>query len=382
MKDHREKQRGRLLPWVTAAILAVLGVGMLRDAAAMAAGVRRGLAVCGSVLIPSLFPFMVLCTLLAAGDGARVLSFPLRPVTTRVLKLPADLGAVVLLSLVGGYPVGAKMIASLLEQKRIDRKTAERMLCFCVNAGPSFLISAVGTGLLFSRRAGLLLFFVQTATTLLLGWIISLRVRRPTAPAAAAAPTEKGSAVLVQAVQGSVSAILTMCGFAILFSGLLALLEAWGTVEGVAALLGIRETVVRAGISGLLEVTAGCMAAVEVGGKLSIGLLAATISFGGLSVLFQVFSCFPAKAVRFRPLVVARLAHAGISTLLMVPLYEHFCGTTSVWASGQPPLLQLDRKTTLLSVCLLGMCTIFTLSLGEWNNRPCRRCKKSRHSLQ
>lgn len=356
--------RPRLTPVATALGIAAVAVGLLVDSAAVGEGVRRGLDICGSVLIPSLFPFMALASFLSLTDYARILSLPLRPLTTRVLKLPGELGVIVLMSLIGGYPVGARMIASLLEQRRIDRKTAERMLCFCVNSGPSFLISAVGVGLFLSKTAGAILFATQTAATLLVGGLVSLRVPRPKS-GAAQPPVASGSVALVLAVQGATSAMLAMCAFAILFSGLLSLLTASGAVASLAAALPVGEPVAAALLSGLLEVTSGCIAAAKVGGTLSFALASAAVSFGGLSVLFQIFSCFSAGAVSFRALVLSRVAHMGLSTAMAVPLYLKFCAHQTAWLALQPPLMQADGKTSLISVCLLGMCCIFTLSLGE-----------------
>lgn len=361
--------RGKQVNWgwlrtATALGIAAVGVGLLVDSAAIGAGVRRGLEICGGVLIPSLFPFMVLSVFLSMTDYARILSIPLRPLTTRVFKLPADLGVVVLLSLIGGYPVGAKMIAGLLEQRRIDRPTAERMLCFCVNSGPSFLIAAVGAGMFFDRTVGVILFATQTAATLIIGWLVSRRARLPTA-GSRVAPQAAGAAALVAAVQSATSAMLAMCAFAILFSGLLAMLNAMGIAAKLAAVLPVGEAVVQAAISGFLEVTSGCIAASRVNGTLSFVLVSVIVSFSGLSVLFQIFSCFGNAPIRFRPLVLARVAHAGLSTAMAVPLYNKFCAHTSVWLALRPPLAEVDARTTLISVCLLGMCAIFTLSLGK-----------------
>lgn len=165
MMATKRTKRPRLLPMMTAVGIALLAVGLLADAAAVSEGVRRGLEVCGGVLIPSLFPFMALSGFLSITEYGRILSAPLRAVTTRIYKLPGDLGVIVLLSMIGGYPVGAKMIAGLLERGRIDRETASRMLCFCVNSGPSFLISAVGVGMFRDRSAGVILFATQTIAT-------------------------------------------------------------------------------------------------------------------------------------------------------------------------------------------------------------------------
>ena len=87
------------------------------------------------------------------------------------------MGSVVLLSLIGGYPMGAKSIAGLLEQGRLDRATAQRMLPFCCCAGPSFIITAVGSGMFGSAQAGILLYLVQLFVSILLGAVLGMRER-------------------------------------------------------------------------------------------------------------------------------------------------------------------------------------------------------------
>lgn len=81
------------------------------------------------------------------------------------------------MSFVGGYPVGAKTIASLVREKKLSQETAARMLCFSVNAGPSFLIGTVGVALLGSPRLGWILLFAQIASAFLIGGIVSRRAK-------------------------------------------------------------------------------------------------------------------------------------------------------------------------------------------------------------
>ena len=134
---------GKLL---AAMLAAVVGVGILTRSQDLAQGIAQGLRVSAGVLIPALFPFMILSTYLILTDGARILSIPLRPVTKYLFRLPAEHGAVVFISLIGGYPVGGKMISGLLEQGKLDGPTAERMIALCFGASPAFVITAVGAG--------------------------------------------------------------------------------------------------------------------------------------------------------------------------------------------------------------------------------------------
>jgi len=354
----------KVLPVLCTLGIALLGMGILADSTAVAQGIRDGLGVCGNVLVPSLFPFMALAGYVSRTDFARLLSLPLAPVTTRVFKLPAELGAVVLLSLVGGYPVGARMISDLLAEGRIQRKTAQRMLCFCVNSGPSFLVSAVGVGMLMDRRAGVILLGSQILATLLVGAVVSLRAKEPPGMKPRAAKTG-GTAAFVSAVSGASSSMLVMCAFAVLFSAGLSLLRSSGVVEALAEALSLREAVVSAVLGGLLEVTSGCLNAVKVGGLPGFGLLCAAVSFGGLSVICQVMSCFEGQEMGFRGYLLSRGAHAAIAAAVAVPLYSAFCGERSVLAAAYPPVMHSDGKTWIISVCLMAMCSILVMNIGK-----------------
>lgn len=352
-----------------AVCVAALGVGLLVDSAAVGQGIRDGLAVCGNVLIPSLFPFMALAGFVSRTGYADILALPLSPVTTKLYKLPAECGAVVLLSLVGGFPVGARMTANLLEQKRISRETAQRMLCFCVNSGPSFLISAVGAGMLMSKRAGVILLVTQTLSTLIVGTVVSRNAEIP-APADGGTRKPGGAGAFVEAVSGASSSMLIMCAFAVLFSGLLALLQSSGLLPWLADALALPAAVVTAAAGGLFEVTAGCLAGARVGGIGGFALISASVSFCGLSVICQVMSCFQGQQMRFGQFFRCRLAHIVCALALALPLYRMFCGDQNVWLPTDPPLMRADERTWVISICLLAMCSILVLS-------TVRRRKKS-----
>lgn len=351
--------------YIVAVMTAAVGVGFLTQAPAVSEGVRFGLKTCAGILIPALFPFMVLSSFLSLTSAARILSAPLTPVTTKIFKLPKEFGAIVLLSLIGGYPVGAKSISLLLSQGRISKRTAERMLCFCVNSGPSFLITAVGTGMLADRTAGVILFVTQTAATLIIGAVVSIRAK----PAKAEAmPVEmRGTAALVEAVSSASSAMLAMCSFAVLFSGVLSLATASGITDKIADILHINGDMAAAAIAGAFEVTSGCVRAAGLSGNAAFAMISAIVSFGGLSVLFQIMSCFRENPIRFGPLLLARLSHMVISTTMAMPLYRIFCEIHPVFsASGRPVAIHTDARMAFVSFCLLCMCAITTLS-GQRN---------------
>lgn len=356
------KQRVRA--WITAAIALWMGIGLLTGSAVVSDGIRRGLEVCAGALIPALFPFMVLSCFLTRTDAARILSIPLTPITTRLFRLPGELGATVLLSLIGGYPVGAKMTANLLAQGKIEHSTAERMLCFCVNASPSFMISAVGVGMLGSYKAGAVLFGAQTMATILVGAIVSVRVPRP-ARKKVSPQTNPVMPAFVSAVTDASSAMLGMCSYAILFAGLLSLLTASGAPAAVADLFHVEPLIVEALAAGLFEVTTGCIAAAKPGGMAAILLINFCCSFGGLSVIFQIISCFEGASMRFWPFLLTRGLHFLLSAGISAALFQRAFGDINVMAVSDPPILQSDGRTWVVALCLLAMCSIVLVLIGK-----------------
>lgn len=141
--------------------LALLGFALLKDTRVVAAAVSQGLTLCIQVLLPSLFPFFVLSNLLVLSSVIQRLT-PLfcRPMEA-LFHLPGSCAPVLLLGAVGGYPVGAKTVSALYQQRLCTREEALGTLRFCNNAGPAFLIGSIGGGLLNDTRLGMRLLFIH-----------------------------------------------------------------------------------------------------------------------------------------------------------------------------------------------------------------------------
>ncbi len=150
-------------------------VGVLALPNAAVNGAARGLSYSFGVLVPSLFPFMFLSNFAAEYGISQALGRSLEYATEKLFNLPGESGVTILLSLIGGFPVGAGGINVLKKQGVITNEQAVRMLMFCVNSGPAFLISVVGAQLYGSVKAGVVLLTGQTAASLSIGFFTSRR---------------------------------------------------------------------------------------------------------------------------------------------------------------------------------------------------------------
>lgn len=95
-------------------IVAVGGIFLaLRYSRECYRGIESGIGFCLSVLIPSLFFFMIVAAYIVDSGIAEAICRPLGRLSQALFRLPHESLAVILLSMIGGYPVGAACTAIL-----------------------------------------------------------------------------------------------------------------------------------------------------------------------------------------------------------------------------------------------------------------------------
>lgn len=293
---------------------------------AVLTGASRGLSLCGNVLIPSLLPFLTLvgmCTRSGLGDAVGAL---LRRPTAFLFRLPAVTVAPILFSFLGGYPAGAVSVKQLLEEEKITKAQAARMMHFCVGAGPAFAVGAVGGAMLGSIPAGWMLLAAQVLSAWAIGCIQARYAPLPQKAVTRPVP-QPLAAAFTAAVQTATETLVAMSGFVILFSVCLSLAD--GT--GLAAFLDRYVAGASVMLAGALEVTAGCMAAAGAATPL-LFLVGFFLSFGGVSVHCQIRTVLQKHPAALKDFFLFRLLHGLLGGGLTVVLFALFPKTVSVLA--------------------------------------------------
>ena len=85
------------------------------------AAARDGLALCGNVIIPSLFPFFVLSSLVVELGMSRYLGRLLEGVMAPLFRVGGACSSALALGFVGGYPVGARTAIALYENGQCSK---------------------------------------------------------------------------------------------------------------------------------------------------------------------------------------------------------------------------------------------------------------------
>lgn len=335
---------------VTAFALAFAG-GILLSPQTAAQGVRDGLSLCGQIVIPSLFPFLALSAFLVQSGLAQQAGRILRPVTKMLFRLPGAAGSAILMSLIGGYPVGARMTAQLLDAALITKPQAQRMLLFCVNSGPAFLISAVGAAMLQNRRAGAILCISLTASALLIG-LCSRFFAREEPPAAHEPPPQASPAItqaLVDAASQGCAGIVSICVWVILFSC-------------TAALLGLLPlpASLRLLLQCFLEVTSGCASAA---GRVPLPVLALVLGWGGVCVHCQVLRDVGKTGLALPRFFCARAANGLLACLISAGLFRFFPCETAAFSNHVQPLPEAFAASAPVAAGMLFMCALLILEV-------------------
>lgn len=237
-------------------------------------GVNEGLQLCLQTVIPALFPFFILSTMINSRLLGR--SIDLMGPVCRLCKIPNGAESLFLLGILAGYPVGAQLITQAYKQGSITKATAKRLLGFCNNAGPAFMFGMFAP--CFENPAvPWVLWGIQIGSALCVGWILS------TESDVSGKLIPLPYTTLPQALQSAIKNIATVCGWIIVFRVLLVFCQRW--------FMWIFPTDLQILFSGLLELSNGCIQLRELSiPGLQFVLAAFLLSFGGLCVVMQTYS--------------------------------------------------------------------------------------------
>lgn len=104
-------------------------------------GASEGLLLWFNTVLPTLFPFILICNLLIQTKAINVLLHITSPLFCRFFKVSPYGSFAVLSGFLCGYPMGAKVTADLYRQGNISKEEASYLLSFCNNTSPMFILS-------------------------------------------------------------------------------------------------------------------------------------------------------------------------------------------------------------------------------------------------
>lgn len=321
---------------------------LIAKADAVAFGVGGALELCVTRIFPSVFPFMVVSSYILKSGAISVLEHKIEKLSRFVFCLPARAGVIFIMSLVGGFPVGAKLISDSVKNHALTRNQGKRMLLFCVNPGPAFVINMIGVSLIGSYRAGVILFVSLCVASLTAG-IVS-RLFKSKEGEELLSPLSKDPYPLIDAVNESVESILRMCAWIVIFSAFLGVVDTLPVEEGGKEWLTM-----------VAEVTKGCSTCVK---KYPLPFMAFVLGWSGFSVHAQLMPYIAVSGLKYKHFAVARVFNATVSLGVAGILFKLFPCKVSVFSNlGEfvPHVVSISAPAT---VGLLFLSALVILDLA------------------
>lgn len=324
---------------------------------------REAVSLCLTTVIPSLFPFFAVSSMMQE-SGLTTLLGRLGTPCMKLYHLPGCCAVPLMLGFTAGYPVGARTCTELHKNGYLTAQQAVCAAALCNNTGPAFLIGMCGTGVFGSLRAGLLLYTVHIICALLTGLLMRPSKPSDTGKIPNAAPVLPLADCIVRATQSALQSILQVCAFVVLFSVILCILRLLRVLHLLSlfltpafAPLGLGSDAITALLTGCIELTQGIAAlSPAIGDPYALLPVASFLcGFGGISVLFQTKTVLNGLPVR--RCVVAKAIH-GTSSFCLCRLILSFCDVPVFSVSAVPPLPILAILLPILpAVCLfLSVC--------------------------
>ncbi len=329
-------------------------------------GVKEGIKICIELLVPSLFPFIFFSSLMINSGVYKLIGIIFSPLSS-IFFIPKGAISVFLLSMVGGYPVGAKGIKDLFDKKIINSEQAERMLMFCVNSGPSFVLGVIGTSLLKNSKASFAILKSQILSScmiaILLG-ILSRRKYRKLYNANNQLSNISFETALINSCESSCYSILNICTLVIIFNIFFLFLSQIQVIELMKKTminLNFPHPISNCIPYMILEVTRSCIEISKNGNNPF--LLSIATSWGGLCVHMQVFSIIKGMKIRYSRFLICRLVNSFLSCFFT----KIFLNYKTICSVGNIKILHNSNATGSLTLILF--CVYFLVDIGFSKNK-------------
>ena len=307
--------------------------------------VKSGLTLWATSVVPSLFPFFVSTELLMHTRIVSILGNILNKYMKPLFNIRGEGAFAFIMGIISGYPVGAKIASNFRKNNICSKEECERLLSFTNNSGPLFIIGTVGILMFGSTTIGFLLFITHILAGISVGIIFRFWKKESSTsfsnsyfkPKIKNVSFSNLGEILADSITSSISTILLIGGFVVIFSSVISILKSSGIINILSTcfsplfnLLNIDTSFISPLICGFLEITNGINSISQIAcKKLSINIIftAFLLGFGGISVLLQVLSITSKTDLSIKPYIYGKLLQgilASVYTYILINIIPFF----------------------------------------------------------
>lgn len=333
---------------------------------------QNAMELCGSVIVPSLFPFFVCSGLLIYSGFCELLAKAMQPVMKPMFNVNGSGAAAFVLGIISGYPLGAVTACQLYEKNYLSKTETERLLAFCNNSGPLFILGAVGISMYHNPRIGIALYAAHILSAILTGFLFRFYHKNDfNAPVAELGVEEKSFSEMFSTVlANSLQSILIVCGAVVFFSVVSSI---------IIDFIPLSENI-KAAVVGIFEFTTGIKAVAGASMPLleKLVISAGVVGFAGMSVHIQVMSVAAGRGLSLLPYIVGKVVQGVISMILVFVILRLVPIETAVFS---PSAIEVGGAFAMDSLfVIMTVTSVFFVALGGvvfaiFKKRAEKRCQ-------
>lgn len=324
-------------------------------------GVLDGVNYSFSVLIPSLFPIMLISCMVCNSSFTGTVSKFFSPLINKVFRLSSYCTLPIIFGLVSGYPVGAKLTNNLYKTGKISENEAKRLLLFCVNPGVSFCVIYVGGVIFSSISLGVKMFFSTVISSIIVAFIT--RIGEKTPPKNSLKTEKIGFVKCMQlSSEQSLKASVNMCLYVVIFSAFIPLLDELFSLLSLENILQLNLIYLEQELTLIIKFLLDVVTGVSVGqGVLSSEIFVFALSFGGVCVHMQVFSIFKSNFINYKKFYAYKIISAIIAVCVFRILCTFSHNEMEVFSTVNKITSTPTNTTVMGSACLIILAFSFLL---------------------
>lgn len=317
--------------YIITIILLVILIQIISNPKLSISSATEGLNLWFNLLVPSLFPFILISDLLVSFGFVEILSKYLEPIMRPIFNVSGIGIFPFSMSIMSGYPVGAKLTSKLRSMNSISKIEGERLITFSSTSGPLFIIGTVLLGMLGAPNLSLLMIIPHYLGALTLGLIFKFykndkkdslenysihRIHK-------IQPNKNNSIgfIISKSIKDSMDSIIVIGGFVIIYSVVINILLSSNifnlVINKISNLIYVDANIIKGIIAGIVEITNGCsiISNLNIDIFYKILLLNSIIAWGGFSIHSQALSFISATDINPSIYMISKLIHSCLTSL-------------------------------------------------------------------
>lgn len=325
---------------ITILLLLVIMLNIVKNPKQSISSAKEGLDIWFNLLIPSLFPFIFISDLLVSIGFVNIFAKYLEPIMKPIFNVSGIGIFPFSMSIMSGYPVGAKLTSNLRNMGLISKTVGNRLISFSSTSGPLFILGTVLIGMLKAPKLSGLMIIPHYLGAITLGVIFRFYKKNeevnPIENSSSNLETEISTLqnknksignIISKSIKDSTDSIIVVGGFVIVYSVVIDILILSSTFNSFITILSqltaIDAYTLKGLTAGIIEITKGCSIISNLDIELinKIILINFIIGWGGFSIHSQAISFIGNTDISTKIYLVSKAFHGFLSAIFTYLIY-------------------------------------------------------------